>query len=94
MLLIEQHHADNSLKVIYKSIKNNLGLPFLNTDYRAFARWPSYFEMSWKSLLPSLLKKKYEVKCLDNFIYGNLFSLSELKKSENFLLNKIYTHLK
>ena len=33
-----------------------------------------------------LIKKKYEVVCLDNFIYGNLFSLSELKKSENFSL--------
>ncbi len=49
LLLIEQHHANNSLKEIYKSIKSNLGLPFLNTDYRAFARWPSYFEMTWKS---------------------------------------------
>ena len=70
MLLVEQHHADNSLKAIYKSIKNNLGLPFLNTDYRAFARWPSYFEMSWKSLLPVLSKKKYEENILEihNFI--------------------------
>ena len=62
MLLIEQHHANKSLKEIYKSIKNNLGLPFLNTDYRAFARWPSYFEMAWKSFLPVLLSSKYEQK--------------------------------
>ena len=70
LLLIEQHHANKSLKEIYKSIKSNLGLPFLNTDYRAFARWPSYFEMSWKSFLPDLLSKKYEEKVLEihNFI--------------------------
>ncbi len=70
MLLIEQHHANKSLKEIYKSIKSNLGLPFVNTDYRAFARWPSYFEMSWKSFLPTLLSKKYEEKVLEihNFL--------------------------
>ena len=70
LLLIEQHHANKSLKEIYKSIKSNLGLPFLNTDYRAFARWPSYFEMTWKSFLPALLSKKYEEKVLEihNFI--------------------------
>ena len=65
LLLIEPHHANNNLKEIYKSIKINLGLPFLNTDYRAFARWPSYFEMSWKSFLPALLEKKYEEKVLE-----------------------------
>ncbi len=70
LLLIEQHHANKSLKEIYKSIKSNLGLPFLNTDYRAFARWPSYFEMSWKSFLPTLKSKNYEEKVLEihNFI--------------------------
>ena len=25
-------------------------LPFVNTDYRAFARWPSYFSMAWADL--------------------------------------------
>ena len=70
MLLIEQHHANYSLKELYESIKTNLDLTFLNTDYRAFARWPSYFEMSWKSLLPVLSKKKYEENILEihNFI--------------------------
>ncbi len=70
LLLIEQHHADNSLKELYKSIKTNLGLPFLNTDYRAFARWPSYFVMAWKNFLPALLSNKYEEKILEvhNFI--------------------------
>jgi ABC-type metal ion transport system substrate-binding protein len=70
LLLIEQHHANKNLKEIYNSIKSNLGLQFLNTDYRAFARWPSYFEMTWKSFLPTLLSTKYEEKVLEihNFI--------------------------
>jgi hypothetical protein len=25
-------------------------LSFVNTDYRAFARWPSYFALAWKDL--------------------------------------------
>ena len=70
LLLLEQHHADDSLKEVYKSIKSNLGLPFINTDYRAFARWPSYFIISWKYFLPTLLSQEYEKKVLEihNFI--------------------------
>ena len=77
MLLIEHHHANINLNKIYKSIKTNLGLPFLNTDYRAFARWPSYFEMSWKYFLPALLSKKYEEKVLEihNFIINETLML-------------------
>ena len=82
LLLIEQHHANNSLKETYKSIKSNLGLPFLNTDYRAFARWPSYFEMAWKSFLPALLSTKYEEKVLEihNFIIKKVLSLPNPNK--------------
>lgn len=65
LLLIEQHHADKSLKELYKLIKEKLGLSFLNTDYRAFARWPSYFTMSWKYFLPILISKAYEEKVLE-----------------------------
>ena len=82
MLLIEQHHANKSLKEIYKSIKSNLGLPFLNSDYRAFARWPSYFEMAWKSFLPALLSSKYEKKVLEirNFIIKEVLLLPNPNK--------------
>ena len=47
-------------KTQYKSIKTNLGLPFVNTDYRAFARWPSYFILAWDKFLPYLLSNEYE----------------------------------
>ena len=82
MLLIEQHHANYSLKELYESIKTNLDLTFLNTDYRAFARWPSYFEMSWKHFLPTLLSKKYEEKVLEihNFIIKEALMLPNPKK--------------
>ncbi len=42
-LLMEPHHLDEPTRAVYEDIKNILQLPFVNTDYRAFARWPSYF---------------------------------------------------
>lgn len=52
--LIEPHHADPSLTALYADIRQSLGLPFVNTDYRAFARWPSYFLAAWGDLKPKL----------------------------------------
>ena len=46
-LLMEAHHADAPTRALYDDIKTVLGLPFVNTDYRAFARWPSYFHRAW-----------------------------------------------
>lgn len=82
LLLMEFHHADIYLKSVYKSVKANLGLPFLNTDYRAFARWPSYFILSWKNLLPILSNKEYNNKVLEihNFIIKETLSLPNPNK--------------
>ena len=49
-LLMEYHHADEPTRAVYDDIKTTLQLPFVNTDYRAFARWPSYFALAWKDL--------------------------------------------
>ena len=49
-LLMEYHHADEPTRAVYDDIKSTLQLPFVNTDYRAFARWPSYFALAWKDL--------------------------------------------
>lgn len=48
--LIEEHHADPTVAALYADIRGTLGLPFVNTDYRAFARWPSYFAPAWTEL--------------------------------------------
>ncbi len=88
LLLIEKHHANNSLIELYNSIKFHIGVPFLNTDYRAFARWPSYFEMSWKYFLPALLSKEYEEKVLDihNFIIKNTLLLPNPNKIKSIYI--------
>lgn len=58
--LIELHHADPTIAALYADIRQTLGLPFVNTDYRAFARWPSYFNSAWTDLRSILLREEYE----------------------------------
>jgi hypothetical protein len=80
---MEYHHADSSTRLVFDDVKTALGLPFLNTDYRALARWPSYFALAWADLRPRLRRGEYEtivaqiheaavsnVRSLPN--YGNL----------------------
>ena len=59
-VLIEQHHADPETQSVYDDIRATLGLPFVNTDYRAFARWPSYFGMAWGDLKKTIQSSGYE----------------------------------
>jgi hypothetical protein len=51
-VLMEAHHAQGETRALYEDVKARLGLPFVNTDYRAFARWPSYFALAWSDLRP------------------------------------------
>ena len=59
-VLIEPHHADADLAALYADIRQTLGLPFVNTDYRAFARWPSYFMPAWADLKVAIQSTAYE----------------------------------
>lgn len=49
-VLMEGHHADAPTREVYEDVKRVLGLPFVNTDYRALARWPSYWRLAWSDL--------------------------------------------
>ena len=59
-LLMEAHHADPATRAVYEDVKATLELPFVNTDYRALARWPSYFAMAWSDLKPLAGGKAHE----------------------------------
>lgn len=50
LVLMEAHHADPPTRETYEDIKQILHLPFINTDYRALARWPSYWAAAWGRL--------------------------------------------
>lgn len=59
-VLIEPHHADAPTVQVYQDVRQTLGLPFVNTDYRALARWPSYFRMAWADLRPVIATPAYD----------------------------------
>lgn len=58
--LIESHHADPTISAVYSEIRETLRLPFVNTDYRAFARWPSYFTHAWGDMRQVISSDGYE----------------------------------
>ena len=60
LVLMEPHHAERQLQALYDDLRSTIGLPFLNTDYRALARWPSYFDIAWRSLKPLIGTPGYE----------------------------------
>jgi hypothetical protein len=60
LVLMEPHHADRQLQALYEDLKSTLGLPFVNVDYRALARWPSYFDVAWRSLKPIIGSQAYD----------------------------------
>lgn len=60
LTLIEPHHADAPTAAVYADIRATLGLPFVNTDYRALARWPSYFALAWGDLRRVVVSAAYE----------------------------------
>ncbi|MEM9683969.1 MAG: hypothetical protein AAF942_11945, partial [Pseudomonadota bacterium] len=62
-VLMEAHHADTPTQEVYRDVMKVLGLPFVNTDYRAFARWPSYWATAWSDLRPAVSSPIYEEIC-------------------------------
>ncbi|MEX0960188.1 MAG: hypothetical protein WDZ63_12940 [Burkholderiales bacterium] len=63
LVLMEAHHAETGTRAVYGDVRATLGLPFVNTDYRAFARWPSYFALAWSDLKPVVSTPEYEAIC-------------------------------
>lgn len=62
-VLMEPHHADESTRATFDDVKAVLGLPFVNTDYRAFARWPSYWSMAWTDLRAVVGTRAHDAIC-------------------------------
>lgn len=60
LILLEPHHASKDTRRLYQDVMDTLGLPFVNTDYRALARWPSYFEIAWGDLCQAMKLAEYE----------------------------------
>jgi hypothetical protein len=57
--MLEEHHVDGSLRQLYDDMKSTLGLPFVNSDYKAMARWPTYLGHAWHALKPVIDTDRY-----------------------------------
>jgi hypothetical protein len=57
--MVEEHHALGGLRDTYEDIKSTLSLPFVNSDYKAMGRWPSYLALSWQDLKPVVDSESY-----------------------------------
>ncbi|OIQ77440.1 (R)-2-haloacid dehalogenase [mine drainage metagenome] len=62
---MEEHHADAPTRALYADVQLTLGLPFVNTDYRALARWPSYFDAAWRPLASRVRSDAYRQICAE-----------------------------
>lgn len=49
-IMMEPHHVAGETRAVYDDIMTRLKLPFVNSDYRALSRWPSYFGAAWDDL--------------------------------------------
>lgn len=56
---ITEDAAPPPIRRIYEDMKRTLGLPYVNTDYQAFARWPDFFQVYWNGLKPVLTSPLY-----------------------------------
>jgi hypothetical protein len=63
LVLMEAHHVDPPTRAVFEDVKTTVGLPFVNTDYRALARWPSYFALAWADLGPRVGHAPHEAVC-------------------------------
>lgn len=57
--MLEEHHVNTSMGELYSEMKATLDLPFVNSDYKAMARWPTYLELAWHELKPTLDTEHY-----------------------------------
>jgi hypothetical protein len=61
-ILVDEATAPSPTRKIYDDIKRTVGVPLVNTDYRAFARWPDFLREYWsvlKGLMQSPLYKEH-----------------------------------
>ena len=57
--LIDERDAPPRVRAIYEDMKATLGLPFIETEYRAMASYPDWLEVWWKDCKPLTRDEKY-----------------------------------
>lgn len=62
-VMVEYHHGLPDLQALYDDVMETLDLPFVNSDYRVLARWPSYFAAAWGDLKEVVGGDAHEAIC-------------------------------
>jgi halocarboxylic acid dehydrogenase DehI len=57
--LIEERDAPPRVRSIYEDMRTTLGLPFIETEYRAMASYPDWLEVWWKDCKPLTMGEPY-----------------------------------
>lgn len=58
-VLLEEETASAPVRRIYDEIKSRIGVPVVNTAYRALARWPDFLTQYWSNLRPLIESPLY-----------------------------------
>jgi halocarboxylic acid dehydrogenase DehI len=59
VVLIEERDAPPRVRTIYDDMKATLGLPFIETEYRAMASYPDWLEVWWRDCKPVCESDRY-----------------------------------
>ncbi len=59
--LVEERDAPPRVRAIYEDMKATLGLPFIESEYRAMASYPDWLEVWWKDCKPRAEDPSYRL---------------------------------
>ena len=57
--LVEERDAPPRVRSVYEDMKAELGLPFIETEYRVMATYPDWLEVWWKDCKPRTQDARY-----------------------------------
>ncbi len=58
--MISEQGASPEIAAIYQDIKQTLGVPVVNSDYQAMAKWPTFFGPAWEDLKLWRTRSEYQ----------------------------------
>ncbi|HZO87665.1 MAG TPA: halocarboxylic acid dehydrogenase DehI family protein [Chthonomonadaceae bacterium] len=58
--MVDAEHAPPDVRQLYESIKQTLGLPLVNSDYQALAKWPEFLRGAWEDIKPWRDREEYQ----------------------------------
>lgn len=54
LTLVPEHHASGSTAIVFREIKELLGIPYVPMSFQAFAAYPRFLELLWSTIQPLL----------------------------------------